>query len=1086
MWRWPQTNPTPTRLGQHSPSTRRITSSAWQAATTHSHGRWAAVRAAVRALLPSYIPTLTPALAWQVDLASRANEARQELGWKQSGYTLLHSSGAAERAGTVAGVPMVVNLRPNPPLPAAEVSRFYQLLTQVKMAVELPGQPAASGGGGGDGTGDAGDAGDGGVGGSACHRVEVPVEVDEARSGFVAHLVSTVASDSYRLCVTVGGVHVQGSPFALSVAPAEPAASHSSLLALGGADERGVLRADGRFVAGERGYMQLVLRDRYGNTARPDGDEDEGVTSRALQATRIALLPMPAEAQRSATDGERPTRGADEGPPVDPPAGTEVAEEAGKEVAEEAGEVAGEEAADRALAVECRLAPFQAASAASLLGCFLTVRAGTYVARAWVNGQPHDDPQLHLGRQSHRLPPAPGSHAAADHGGAGRLVVVVRPGPLCLKRCLVRGAGVHQAVAGARSCFQIEERDEFGNRRPASDVLDGMDAAERPRWRVAIIPVAALRGTSPRTASSDLPPAHPEGTLYAAVGPADSEGRATVVYTAPAAGRYAVSVELAVPVRDNDDGGGHGRGDGGRADAGDADGSGTAPLCEWRVLPGSPYQLAISPAAIDASLCSAEVEATIMAGEHGFAWVTAVDAAGSPLLSSVLVDGLSASLHADDPAALPADAPRVLSPPEVAMHAEALAIFHDAREWQPTRPLEPPAAACVAFRAHAAMRHLLYLQYRGEDVPGSPFPIEVGAAATHPPMCQLTLRNLTPASVGAPSAPPLPPAALPQEPAALRAPRPLVAGETATAHLVARDRYGNRRACGGDAVRLLARSVLRVVEAAVTDHGDGSYSISIPTRDAGPLELTLCVNGHAVPLEGQPSPSLPTAARLSVPGSRAAWVASHTALRLVVEPHTPSRLSLRPWASRSLSAHWEPSAAPAWPFASAPPSSLFSQYGVGLSLAGGRIDLPPRPRRGELVGPTGTQTSPSSVIGPAVARVQCVGREAAFELCAVDAYGNACTLDRSLIHAELEAEGAPTSTRPAVDVIVDDPSSAAHRAEGRSEAPRWPDKGASQPLVVRFCLHTKGNYTLRVDWARQIEATLPIEAIDAATTQTDG
>lgn len=66
---------------------------------------------------------------------------------------------------------------------------------------------------------------------------------------------------------------------------------------------------------------------------------------------------------------------------------------------------------------------------------FVRPEAGEYAVRVWLRGEPV--------RSS--------------------LLVHVRPGPVCVRRCLAYGRGLHEAVAAAPAVFEIAARDVCGN-----------------------------------------------------------------------------------------------------------------------------------------------------------------------------------------------------------------------------------------------------------------------------------------------------------------------------------------------------------------------------------------------------------------------------------------------------------------------------------------------------------------------------------------------------------------------------------------------------------------------------------------------
>ena len=110
---------------------------------------------------------------------------------------------------------------------------------------------------------------------------------------------------------------------------------------------------------------------------------------------------------------------------------------------------------------------------------------------------------------------------------------------------------------------------------------------------------------------------------------------------------------------------------------------------------------------------------------------------------------------------------------------------------------------------------------------------------------------------------------------------PLIAGHALRFTVTTRDRYENVRRVGGDDVRLLIRTPLRVLAAQVTDHGDGTYDCAALPLEAGELLVTLSVNRIAVPLDASP---------VSVPSFY--HLPRSTALHLQLHPAAPASLSL--------------------------------------------------------------------------------------------------------------------------------------------------------------------------------------------------
>ena len=73
-----------------------------------------------------------------------------------------------------------------------------------------------------------------------------------------------------------------------------------------------------------------------------------------------------------------------------------------------------------------------------------------------------------------------------------------------------------------------------------------------------------------------------------------------------------------------------------------------------------------------------------------------------------------------------------------------------------------------------------------------------------------------------------------------------VAGEAVSVRLEARDRFGNRREVGGDAVTASLRGTGSEVGVRVTDSGDGTYELAWLCEKAGEYELDVSIGGEAV------------------------------------------------------------------------------------------------------------------------------------------------------------------------------------------------------------------------------------------------
>ena len=304
--------------------------------------------------------------------------------------------------------------------------------------------------------------------------------------------------------------------------------------------------------------------------------------------------------------------------------------------------------------------------------------------------------------------------------------------------------------------------------------------------------------------------------------------------------------------------------------------------------------LVVFPAPLDPTACVASVPTRAAAGSFAFASVAARDSHGNPLPASSLRESLRAHLvpassatgaggeyghRGGEAAGLDGGEVEVLLHGAAQAAADANATF--------ASPVSSSSAAssgaCIAFRCTRAGWFSLHVYAGGvskgqhassrtaeaaeaqDEVTGSPFNVLIEPAETHAHSCDIYLRPVLPQVIGGSGGgsgnlpPPLPtdsapagttggaggaPSGLDDQP---KTPF-LFAGQPAHAVVHARDRYGNARASGGDAVRLLLRTPRRVLEASVSDPNDGTYTCALLPTDAGSAMLSLSVNGVQVPL----------------------------------------------------------------------------------------------------------------------------------------------------------------------------------------------------------------------------------------------
>ena len=153
----------------------------------------------------------------------------------------------------------------------------------------------------------------------------------------------------------------------------------------------------------------------------------------------------------------------------------------------------------------------------------------------------------------------------------------------------------------------------------------------------------------------------------------------------------------------------------------------------------------------------------------------------------------------------------------------------------------------VALRSSRSGWHQLYVEIGGRPIHGCPFDILVSPAATDPTRCEVTLDP--PQSPLAPTSSSVPQAqASPQPSHADGIAAPLLAGQPLRLRMRARDRFGNARGNGGDAVRVLLRTPRRVIDADVSDRSDGAYLCVVTPTDAGESELSVVINGKGIEL----------------------------------------------------------------------------------------------------------------------------------------------------------------------------------------------------------------------------------------------
>lgn len=432
-----------------------------------------------------------------------------------------------------------------------------------------------------------------------------------------------------------------------------------------------------------------------------------------------------------------------------------------------------------ALPIECTI-ELDTSDDTALLACFVAARAGTYVAHGWVQGKPI----------------------------ATRAPCRVHPAPLCVSACTLSGAGLRTAVSGVRGGFEIHARDSFGN-------LLGVGGLN---WRVQTTVdgagVAAGGGGGLVGGADGLVVVHDRHNGIYHVG-----------YTLSASGRYKLRIELMPPTE----------GSGATTENDEDAGS---------LLYARDEILVVSPAPIDPNACVATLPAVLTAGSYGFGFVHARDASGNELPPTSLRDGLRARLVLDEPdtdiaRSAGGDGPAGRGSEDVLLHDDAQRIADEILSWSPD--VDDPATtmhrgARIAVRTYTAGRHLLHVRVNGEAISGSPMPVEVQPAPTHPSSCAMIFGALPPSD---------PPPPLPSHPPQLLV---VPAGCHVHARLVTHDKFANRRRAGGDLVRLLVSSPRRVSAASVHDHNDGTYTCSFDAADAGAVEAYLSVNGLEVPI----------------------------------------------------------------------------------------------------------------------------------------------------------------------------------------------------------------------------------------------
>lgn len=291
----------------------------------------------------------------------------------------------------------------------------------------------------------------------------------------------------------------------------------------------------------------------------------------------------------------------------------------------------------------------------------------------------------------------------------------------------------------------------------------------------------------------------------------------------------------------------HDGGDGSYTVAYTACRAGAAMLRVWHSsgfeLRGSPFPLTVRAAPVDAPSCVVDAPTEAEAGVWSVGWAEGKDAQGNAVTPAALLDGLHIAYAAEGAGA---------GDCRVALHAEAMALA-DAQ-----RIPHRPSAACFAFYSTGSGAHALSVKHGGEwcgAASGEPMRVEVAAGPTCADRCTIEWLE-TPS---------------------------LRADETGRAVLTARDRWGNPRASGGDAVHLIlrglapteatrygvcrvprialyepigmpapvggSRAVLPLHTATCSDLGDGRYELGLAPKLVGSYYASASANGHNVPIQ---------------------------------------------------------------------------------------------------------------------------------------------------------------------------------------------------------------------------------------------
>ena len=157
-------------------------------------------------------------------------------------------------------------------------------------------------------------------------------------------------------------------------------------------------------VAGVDALLWLVARDSYGNVRAIGGDDFVVNVAPIEQGHSGAFRSWRSDSKRGGGDGTAAS------------------------CADEAGDSSAPDGICEPADISDRLDGTYGVS-------FRRMRAGTYLARAWLKGQPC----------------------------LGKILCHVRPAAAQLEQTSVSGDGLRRAVAGERSSFTVQARDEFGN-----------------------------------------------------------------------------------------------------------------------------------------------------------------------------------------------------------------------------------------------------------------------------------------------------------------------------------------------------------------------------------------------------------------------------------------------------------------------------------------------------------------------------------------------------------------------------------------------------------------------------------------------